>query len=79
MTTLLGFVGKIFGLGSGGTLMNNIGGAVTHVAALPAIYYLLDHANETIQMNVSLGFLGVVVAFGYLLLELARRSASGAA
>lgn len=79
MNLILGFIGKIFGMGSGASLINNAGGAVNHLAMITAITYLCDHINETITFTASYGFLAVVVAFAYMILELFRRSTPGAA
>jgi hypothetical protein len=69
-------LGTVFGLGGAGqSVINNVGGVVTHAAAIPALIYFVSHANDQVQLgSVSLGFLGVCTAVGYLLLETMRRN-----
>lgn len=77
--TLLGYVGKIFGIGSGGSLLNNVAGVADHAAAGALLIYLANNANKQIQFETSYAFLALVVAIAYLVLEVVRRHAPGAA
>lgn len=73
---------KVLGIGGGGVaagavgqVVNGVSGAVNHMVFLPVIAYLVTHADEEIHLQTSLGFLSLVVAVAYLVLEVQRRSA----
>lgn len=78
MSVILDILKTIFGLGTGGSVVNNIGGTLTHLAALPALAWLATHANEQVQVSTSYGFLALIGGFVYVLLEVLRRSRGSA-
>lgn len=75
MGAIFEVIGKILGIGSGASVVNNVGGIITHAAMIPAIGYLITHADQQINFETSLGFLALISAFAYVVIEVLRRSA----
>lgn len=74
MTAVLAFLGKLFGIGVGGSLVNTIGGVINHVATVGILIYLVENGEQEINFRTTLGFLALIVGFIYVLLETLRRS-----
>lgn len=78
LAKILSLIGSIFGIKSGATVGNMVGGVVNNAVSLSLVSYLIIHADQEIHFSTSLGFLALVVAFAYLLIEVVRRTSPGA-
>lgn len=78
LSGVLTVLGKVFGFGPGISVGNAVGGVVDHAVGLTVVSYLLAHANQQVTFDASLGFLALVAGFGYVLIELVRRTQPGA-
>jgi hypothetical protein len=74
MTALLGIIKGIFGIGVGESVVNKIGGIANNLAMIPLVIWLANNADEKISFETSYGFLALVGAVAYLILEVLRRS-----
>lgn len=71
-------VSMIFGMGTTGSVANNVGGLAVHAALIPVLYYLWDNYNQILDLKLPLWVLAVAVAIGYGLIERWRRGLPGA-
>lgn len=74
LTNIIGAALKLLGLANGASTVNKVVGVLNYAAILPLITYLVKHADEQVHFSASLGFLALLTAFVFVLLEVARRS-----
>ena len=74
LTAILPFLGSLFGISSGDSVVNKVSGVVNHATMLALGGWLLAHKDETINFSTTYAFLALVVVVGWLVMEIARRS-----
>lgn len=57
-----------------GTVLNKVAGGLNYLAMIPLATWFMSHADETIKFETSMGFLGLMIAVAFFVMEVVRRS-----
>lgn len=71
---ILNVIGKILGITPAGSVVNNVAGGLSFLAAVPLLIYVLNNVDRQISFSTSVGFLGLIIAFAFFVMEVLRRS-----
>lgn len=79
MSTIVSFLGTLFGIKQGATLLNTGAGVLNWGALAAAGAYVIQHSDQPVPLgSVSLGALGIAGLLLFLVFEVVRRHSPGA-